>query len=188
MPPPRLSGPKKPGSPPTYVGRPARYRRAMSGWHSYLDLLVAVGLSYVLGFERELRGASAGVRVFSLIGVGSGVVGMLATHGAPNALAGVVTWIGFIGGGLVFGQDIGREHLIRGITTAAAIFATAGLGAAAGQGYLMLALLGTLLALVVLEVRHVRFLRFIDARHWAPRFEDDPMYAVRVDEPEPPKK
>lgn len=154
----------------------------MGSWQTYWHLAVAALIGYVLGFERELRGAAAGVRVFSLIGVGAGVVGILALH-APNALAGIVTGVGFIGGGLVFGQDVGKEHLIRGITTAAAIFAVAGLGAAAGEGYVMLATAGTALAIVILEVRHVKFLRFLDARHWAPRFEDDPAYAVSREEP-----
>jgi uncharacterized membrane protein YhiD involved in acid resistance len=81
-------------------------------------LVVAVGLTYALGFERDLRGAPTGDRVFALIGAGSGVVGMIAVHGAPNALAGAITGIGFIGGGLVFRQEIGRKNVVMGITTA----------------------------------------------------------------------
>lgn len=149
----------------------------MGSWHSYWHLVVAGVIAYGLGFERELRGAAAGVRVFALIGVGAGAVGVLAVH-APNALAGIITGVGFIGGGLVFGQDVGKEHLIRGITTAAAIFATAGLAAAAGEGYILLSVLGTVLAIVILEIRHVKYLRLLDARYWAPHFKDDPIYSV----------
>src|ERR1700676_2836585 len=100
-------------------------------------LAVAVGLTYALGFERALRGATAGDRVFSLIGAGSGVVGIIAAHGAPNALAGAITGIGFIGGGLVFRQAVGRTHMGLCPNTAAAIFAAAPIGAAAGQGRLL---------------------------------------------------
>ena len=156
-----------------------------TSWQEFGNLIVAALLGYVLGFEREIRGAAAGVRVFTLIGVGAGTVGVLATHGAPNALAGVITGIGFIGGALVFSQEIGREHLIRGITTAAAIFAAAGLGAAAGQGHLVLAVAGTVIALFVLETRHIRYLRFFDARHWAHRFRDDDQVPVIGETKEP---
>jgi MgtC family len=67
-----------------------------------MHLLVAAALTYTLGFERDLRGAPAGDRVFALIGVGAGIVGVLAVHGAPTALQGALTGIGFIGAGLVF--------------------------------------------------------------------------------------
>jgi len=98
-----------------------------------IRLVVAFVLTYVLGFERQLRGSPAGDRTFSLIGLGAAVVGVLAENGAPNALAGAVTGIGFIGGGLVFRQGYGNGEIVRGVTTAAAIFATAAIGAAAGE-------------------------------------------------------
>jgi putative Mg2+ transporter-C (MgtC) family protein len=136
-------------------------------------LVVAVGLTYALGFERDLRGAPTGDRVFALIGAGSGVVGIIAAHGAPNALAGAITGIGFIGGGLVFRQEIGRKNVVMGITTAAAIFAAAAIGAAAGQGRLLVATAATALALLVLEIRHNKVLGFLDGRHWASHFNND---------------
>jgi putative Mg2+ transporter-C (MgtC) family protein len=136
-------------------------------------LAAAAGMTYALGFERALRGATAGDRVFSLIGTGSGVIGIIAAHGAPNALAGAITGIGFIGGGLVFRQAVGRTHLVLGLNTAAAIFAAAAIGAAAGQGRLLVAGAGTVLALFVLEIRHVRVLNMLDGRRWAARFRDD---------------
>lgn len=138
-------------------------------------LAVAVALTYALGFERDLRGAPTGDRVFALIGAGSGVVGIIAANGAPNALAGAITGIGFIGGGLVFRQEVGRAQVVMGITTAAAIFAAAAIGAAAGQGRLVVATAATLLTLFVLEVRHIKFLSVLDGRHWTGRFpHDDP--------------
>jgi putative Mg2+ transporter-C (MgtC) family protein len=136
-------------------------------------LLVAFGLSYILGFERELRGSMAGDRTFSLIGVGAAVIGIVAAHGAPNALAGVVTGIGFIGGGLVFRQTTKQGEVLRGITTAAAIFAAAAIGAAAGAGFLLAAALGTAMVLLILEIRHIPVLRVLDARRWSSRFAND---------------
>ena len=136
-------------------------------------LVAAAGLTYALGFERALRGAPAGDRLFALVGTGAGVVGIIAAHGAPNALAGVITGIGFIGGGLVFRQAVGRNNVLMGLTTAGAIFAAATIGAAAGEGRLLVAVVATVLAGFVLEIRHVRVLNVRDGRRWASRFRDD---------------
>ena len=136
-------------------------------------LVVAVALTYLLGFERDLRGAVAGDRVFALVGAGAGILGIIAAHGAPNVLAGAITGIGFIGGGLVFRQAFGSQQVVMGITTAAAIFAAAGIGAAAGQGRLLVATEATALALFVLEIRHIRWLSMLDGRRWARYFPDD---------------
>ena len=136
-------------------------------------LAAAAGLTYALGFERALRGAAAGDRVFCLIGTGSGVVGIIAAHGAPNALAGAITGVGFIGGGLVFRQVAGRAQVVVGLNTAAAIFAAAAIGAAAGQGRLLIALAATALCAFVLEIRHIPWLSMLDSRHWAGKLRDD---------------
>lgn len=138
-----------------------------------MHLLVAAALTYALGFERDLRGSAAGDRVFALIGIGAGIVGVLAAHGAPTALQGALTGIGFIGAGLVFRQQQGHLQLIRGLTTAATIFAAAAIGAAAGEGRLLLATAAMALALLVLEVRYIPLLRLLDGRRWAGRFGDD---------------
>lgn len=146
-------------------------------WSIHTDIivrvLVAFGLTFVLGFERELRGSSAGDRTFSLIGVGTAVIGVLSAQGAPNILTGAVTGVGFIGAGLLFrqtGADIGVVH---GITTAATILAAAGIGAVAGEGELTLAAIATGLVLLALEIRYIPFVRVLDARRWADRFKSD---------------
>jgi putative Mg2+ transporter-C (MgtC) family protein len=135
---------------------------------------VAFVLTYVLGFERQLRGSAAGDRTFSLIGTGSALIGVLAQANAPNALAGAITGVGFIGAGLVFRQTLGtHRQIVRGLTSAAGIFAAAAIGAAAGQGHLALATLGTVLALLALEIRYTPGLSLFDASRWADRFRSD---------------
>ena len=144
-----------------------------ASWVDSAHLVVAVALTYSLGFERDLRGAPTGDRVFALVGAGAGVIGILAEHGAPNALAGAVTGIGFIGGGLVFRQALGSEQVVKGVTTAAAIFAATAIGAAAGEGRLIVATAATALSLFVLEIRHMRWLRLLEGRRWSRHFPDD---------------
>jgi putative Mg2+ transporter-C (MgtC) family protein len=63
-----------------------------------------------------------------------------------NALAGAITGVGFIGGGMVFRRAIGRDQVVAGLNTAAAIFAAAAIGAAAGQGRMLVAAVATVLA------------------------------------------
>jgi putative Mg2+ transporter-C (MgtC) family protein len=136
-------------------------------------LVIATALTYLLGFERDLRGAKAGDRVFALVGAGAGVVGIIAAHGAPNVLAGAITGIGFIGGGLVWHREMGRQQVVMGMTTAAAIFAATAIGAAAGQGRVLVATVATALSLFVLEIRHIKVLSVLDGQRWAHRFSND---------------
>lgn len=138
-----------------------------------LRVLLAFGLAYAIGFERAVRGSIAGDRTFSLIGIGSAVIGFLASRGAPNALAGVVTGIGFIGAGVILHRSMGKESMIEGVTTAATIFAAAGIGAAAGQGEMLLAAVSTVLVLLALELRHLPLVSALDGRRWAHRFIED---------------
>jgi putative Mg2+ transporter-C (MgtC) family protein len=135
---------------------------------------IAFVLSYLLGFERQLRGSAAGDRTFALIGTGSALVGVLAENGAPNALAGAITGVGFIGAGLMFRQAISsHRQIVRGLTSAAGIFTVSAIGAAAGQGRVALAMLGTVLALFTFELSHVPGLSLLDASRWAGRFPND---------------
>jgi putative Mg2+ transporter-C (MgtC) family protein len=152
-------------------------------WHSLSQLghlSLAFVLTYLLGFERDLRGSPAGDRTFSLIGVGSAIIAVLAKDAdAPNALAGVITGVGFIGAGVVFRPDFtlsarGRlTDAVKGVTTAATIFAAAAIGAACGYGRLVLGTGGTALVLLALEVRHIPLLRFADGRRYASHFAND---------------
>jgi len=151
-------------------------------WEMVVRLLAALGLTWCIGFERELRGSPAGDRTFALIGVGSAVVGYLALNDAPNALAGVVTGIGFIGAGVIIH---GGKDMIHGVTTAATIYLAAAVGAAAGQGQLLMALVATAMTLLILEVRHVKHLRWADGGYWAMKLSaqsDDDDFHV---DPEP---
>jgi putative Mg2+ transporter-C (MgtC) family protein len=136
-------------------------------------VLIAFGLTFALGYERELRGSPAGDRTFSLIGVAASLLGILVGAGSPNAIAGGVTGVGFIGGGIVFRRAVGNDELISGITTAATILATMAIGATAGVGLVAVAALATALVLVSLEGPHLPLLRSVDARRWSSRFEQE---------------
>ncbi len=133
-------------------------------------ILVGFALAYVCGFERQLRGSVAGDRTFSLVGGAAAAIAAVAAKSSPQAIAGIVTGVGFIGGGVMFHGQMG---VIRGVTTAATIFATAGIGIVVGYGHLLLGLISTLLFLLTLELQHIPFLSFLDAGSYAGRFQRD---------------
>lgn len=119
-------------------------------WTNQLTLLlVAFGLSSVIGLERELRQKNAGLRTHTLVGVGAAVFTIVSKFGFgdvvsegtvnldPSRIAAqVVSGIGFIGAGVIF---VRRADVVRGLTTAAAVWLTAGVGMAAGAGLVPLA-------------------------------------------------
>lgn len=132
---------------------------------------VAFALSYVIGFERELRGAPAGDRTFALVGTAAAAMTAVLVGPAPNAIAGVVTGVGFIGAGLLWRGDAG---MVVNMTSAATIFAVAAVGIVCGTGHLMLALGIFGLVMIDLELRHIPVLRRLDARRYG-RDDDDMM-------------
>jgi putative Mg2+ transporter-C (MgtC) family protein len=82
----------------------------------------------------------------------------------------VVTGVGFIGAALVFRSEGG---MLRGITSASAVLATAAVGVVAGAGYPILALAVTGGVLLSLEVRYLPVLRYLDARRYVGSVRDD---------------
>jgi len=119
-------------------------------------LLMAALLGAVLGFERESKGKSAGVRTHMLVSMGAALFVLAPSMAGADAQAlsrviqGIVAGIGFLGAGTILkgnGQD--TSH-VKGLTTAAGLWMTAAIGTAAGMGREATALVSTLLALLVL--------------------------------------
>ena len=128
-------------------------------------LLVAALLGSLLGFEREMKGKSAGVRTHMLVALGAALFILVpqqagATVGdLSRVMQGLVAGIGFLGAGaIIMGNQQGAT---RGLTTAANIWLTAAIGVSAGMGRESLAVLSTIIALIVLTAvpRFVDFLR-----------------------------
>jgi putative Mg2+ transporter-C (MgtC) family protein len=117
-----------------------------------------------------VRGSPAGDRTFGLIGASIAGRTSVLRRDAPQAIAGAITGIGSIGAGVVLR---GEHNMVRGVTSAAAIFAIAAMAIVAGTGHLMLATLTTAGILLGLELRDIPFLRFLDARHRQGRVRED---------------
>lgn len=119
-----------------------------------IRMLVAMALSAIIGFEREYRGKVAGMRTHVLISLGAAAFTLGSLFGFEQSemarvASGVVAGVGFIGGGVIFR---GRSDGVEGLTTAAAIWVTAGVGLAAACGLYLVAAVITLLTVVALEM------------------------------------
>ena len=131
-----------------------------------LRLLLAGFLGGLIGLEREMRAKGAGIRTHFIVALGSALFMIISQHafeGAPRfdaarVAAGVVSGIGFIGGGVIIFQ----RNVIRGITTAAGMWVAAAIGLACGAGPYMypIAIAATVLTLLVLELLHFFHLRY----------------------------
>lgn len=139
-------------------------------WEIFGRVAVSFVLGFAIGWEREVRGASAGDRTFALVTMASAAVVAVYGRIAPNTVAGVMTGVGFIGGGLLLRSESG---MVKGITTAATIWMAAGIGVVAGSGDLLLAVLIAALTLITLEFRYIPGLRALDARRHLQKMTDD---------------
>jgi putative Mg2+ transporter-C (MgtC) family protein len=121
-------------------------------------LLTAALLGAVIGFERELRHKTAGLRTNILISIGSALFTLMSYEFAadvPGADPGrvaaqIVTGIGFLGAGAIIRRDGG----VQGLTTAATVWVNAAVGVAAGGGEYHLAFIATFVTVAVLMVLH----------------------------------
>ncbi|WP_435016985.1 MgtC/SapB family protein [Tundrisphaera sp. TA3] len=108
-------------------------------------LLVAALMGGLLGWDRERAGKAAGLRTHILVATGAAAFmaipqqSGLDPNGLSRVLQGLIAGIGFLGAGCIMKGD--TESQVRGLTTAAGIWLTAGVGVAAGMGRDMSALL-----------------------------------------------
>ncbi|MBS2534092.1 MgtC/SapB family protein [Catenulispora sp. NF23] len=147
------------------------------GWTQVGELAVALVLSSAIGLEREIRQKAAGLRTYTIVGLGAALFVLVSKYGFTDVLspgrvvvdpsrvaAQIVSGLGFIGGGVIFM----RRDTVRGLTTAAALWLTAGVGAAAGAGLGLLALLTTVGYFVVAYALR-------PLTHWMPALRTPPV-------------
>ncbi len=116
----------------------------------------AVLLGGIIGYEREYTGKPAGVRTHILVSFGtalfiapSGMAGM-SEDGLSRVIQGIGAGIGFLGAGTIIKDSQGE--MIKGLTSAATIWATAAIGVTVGLGQIWLATLGACVVWVVLRM------------------------------------
>ena len=125
-----------------------------------IRLIVATLLGALVGIEREAHGKEAGFRTYALVSLGSALIMIVSTEifeiykGVTTSVdpsriaAQVVSGIGFLGAGAI----IRYSERVKGLTTAAGIWAVSGIGLACGLKQYFPAIMTAILTLVVLTV------------------------------------
>lgn len=150
----------------------------LNNWDNLVDyilrVLCAVIAGFAIGYERKSRSKEAGVRTHTLVCMAAAIMMVISKYGFADQISGengvrgadsariaaqVVSGIGFLGAGII----VYRKDTLHGLTTAAGIWATAGIGLAFGSGMYFLGLFGTILLLVIQIVLHLP-LKVVHAR------------------------
>ena len=135
-----------------------------------LRVIIAAICGGVIGYEREKRLKNAGIRTHILVSMSAALMMIISKYGffdvalvnegirvdASRVAASVVSAIGFLGAGVIF---VRKENTI-GVTTAAGLWATVGLGLAIGAGMYFAGVIFTVLVLLVQLVLHNKRFKF----------------------------
>ncbi|MEI3889825.1 MULTISPECIES: MgtC/SapB family protein [Bacillus] len=129
------------------------------------DFIIRIGvaglLGAMIGIEREIRSKEAGLKTHFLVAVGSALIMVVSKYAFsdivfeehmsldPSRIAAqVVSGVGFLGAGTIIIQ----KQAVKGLTTAAGLWATAGIGLAIGAGMYVVGIGATILVLIGLEI------------------------------------
>lgn len=131
-----------------------------------LRIVAAAVAGFAIGYERKTRSKEAGVRTHTLVCMAAAMLMVISKYAFADQITGengvrgadsariaaqVVSGIGFLGAGII----IYRKDTLHGLTTAAGIWATAGIGMAFGSGMYLLGLCCTLILLIIQIVLHL---------------------------------
>ncbi|WP_445635591.1 MgtC/SapB/SrpB/YhiD N-terminal domain-containing protein [Nostoc sp. DSM 114161] len=143
---------------------PNTYYLATNDWLNIsFRLCIALLIGGIIGWERQIRRKPAGLRTHMLVTLGSALFAIIPLQtgqlqASPDALSrviqGIATGVGFLGAGEIVRQSSqpSEQLEIKGLTSAAAIWVSAGLGIAAGCGLWQLGLIGAILTFLILKL------------------------------------
>lgn len=131
----------------------------MQQWELMVRIVVACILGACIGFERKNRNKMAGVRTHAVVAFGSALIMVISKYGfmdmggfdGTRIAAQIVSGIGFLGAGIIF---VRNNNSVSGLTTAAGIWATAGVGMACGAGQYFISASSTFLLVILQIVLH----------------------------------
>jgi putative Mg2+ transporter-C (MgtC) family protein len=131
---------------------------AGQGTRQVIELMVAFGLTALIGLELETRGKSAGLRTQTIVGTSAALILLVSKYGFGDVVsagsvildpsrvaAQIVSGIGFLGAGII----ITRRGAVVGLTTAASILESAAIGMAAAAGLFLLSVTVTVLHFII---------------------------------------
>lgn len=122
------------------------------------DLLFAYVLALPIGWDREKNARTAGLRTFPLVAVAAcgymlvGLQVLSSTDAEARVMEGVITGIGFIGGGAILKNIVKGEGFVSGTATAASLWLTGAIGISVATGRLEIALVLSALTFFTLRL------------------------------------
>ena len=121
-----------------------------------LKSMIVLFLAGLIGYERERIHRPAGLRTHLLVGLGALIMSQASMNifadDPARIIAGIVTGIGFLGAGTIFRE----QDIVRGLTTAASLWATSGVAIALAIGDYFVGIFGGLLIYGVLQMKHYK--------------------------------
>lgn len=123
-----------------------------------IDILLSAFLGFLIGWERKRRFKEAGIRTHTIVSIGACLMMIISIYAfGPNADAGrvaaqIVSGVGFLGAGII----IYKKQEIKGLTTAAGVWATAGVGMACGGRLYIIAVGATLIMIGIQMLFHLK--------------------------------
>ena len=125
-----------------------------------LKLLIAFVLGAAIGLDREKHGSSAGIRTYAAVCLGATLFTAIGEHlqdiaAASRIIANILVGIGFLGAGIIYKND--KTNSSQGLTTAATIWCTAGIGVAVGLNMLIIAVVAAAAIYFLLSLHHQRW-------------------------------
>ena len=129
-------------------------------WWS-LDLILAALLGFIIGLERKYRDKEAGIRTHTIVAFGAALMMVISKYAfdtdadSARVAAQIVAGIGFLGAGII----VYKKNVVHGLTTAAGVWATAGIGMACGGGLWLIAIIATIILILIQWFLHKKIFR-----------------------------
>ncbi len=138
-----------------------------------LDILVAAGLGFLIGLERKIRLKEAGIRTHTILSIGAALIMVVSKYGfgdgadTARVAAQIVSGVGFLGAGMI----VYKQQEVHGLTTAAGVWATAGVGMACGARLYFIAIGAALLLVIVQLIFHLNLKIFRNKQTYSVKIE-----------------
>ena len=126
-----------------------------------LDLILAAFLGFFIGLERKFRYKEAGIRTHTIVSVGAALMMIISRHAfgddadTARVAAQIVAGVGFLGAGII----VYKKNVVHGLTTAAGVWTTAGVGMACGGGLWLIAIIATTILILIQWFLHRKMFR-----------------------------
>ena len=125
------------------------------------DLILSALLGFFIGLERKIRDKEAGIRTHTIVAFGAALMMIISKYAfdadadSARVAAQIVAGIGFLGAGII----VYKKNVVHGLTTAAGVWATAGIGMACGGGLWLIAVVATVVLILLQWFLHRKIFR-----------------------------